>query len=120
MYLFMLVVPLACCTVNSQENVQTQYNSLKETLKKASKVTDSIDAMVALAQYFQDNDRDTAAYYTKQVRTLFQRHPSQSRLSKVQLLKIKQQIEYKLSSSAVRHCTCIWINWYCLQEIVQS
>ena len=92
MYLFMLVVPLACCTVNSQENVQTQYNSLKEALKKASKVTDSIDAMVALAQYFQDNDRDTAAYYTKQVRTLFQRHPSQSRLSKVQLLKIKQQI----------------------------
>lgn len=91
-YLSILVAQLACGTLNSQENVYTQYNSLKETLKKASKATDSLDAMVALAYYLQDNNIDTAGYYTKQVLKLFQRHPSKRSLSKVQLLSIKQQI----------------------------
>jgi signal transduction histidine kinase/tetratricopeptide (TPR) repeat protein len=92
MYLSILVAQLACGTLNSQENVHTQYNSLKETLKKASKATDSLDAMVALAYYLQDNNIDTAGYYTKQVLKLFQRDPSKRSLSKVQLLSIKQQI----------------------------
>ena len=91
-YLSILVAQLACGTLNSQENVYTQYNSLKETLKKASKATDSLDAMVALAYYLQDNNIDTAGYYTKQVLKLFQRDPSKRSLSKVQLLSIKQQI----------------------------
>jgi signal transduction histidine kinase len=92
MYLSMLVTQLVCGTLNSQENVQTQYSGLKETLKKASKVTDSLDSMVALAYYFQDNNIDIAGYYTEQVLKLFQRHPSKGSLPKVKLLSIKQQI----------------------------
>ncbi|MFQ3306549.1 MAG: tetratricopeptide (TPR) repeat protein, partial [Polaribacter sp.] len=91
-YLFLLVMQLAFCSLSCQENKQTPYNSLKATLKIALKATDSLDAMVALAYHFQDNNIDTASYYTKEALKLYNRYPLQRSEHAVVLLYIKQQI----------------------------
>jgi signal transduction histidine kinase len=91
-YLFMFAVQLACCNLSGQEIKQTSYNSLKESLNTALKATDSLDAMVALAYHFQDNNIDIAGYYTKEVLKLHKRQPLQGSQHRVVLLNIKQQI----------------------------
>lgn len=91
-HLLLLVMQLSFCGLSCQENKQTPYNSLKATLKTALKATDSLDAMVALAYHFQDNNIDTASYYTKEVLKLHKKYPLQSSQHTVTLLNIKQQI----------------------------